>query len=82
MFIKAVRIKNYGSEDIWKSIDGDDIFKIAGFDEEIYISICGKLGEDTSINIYKGYDELDTQIDVAMGEHQGYMDSRISLNLL
>lgn len=73
-------IEEYEKTRLWENLDGDDIFKITGFDDEIYVSICGKLGEDFSITIYKGFEELETQIDVAMGWYQGYMDSAYRLS--
>ena len=36
-------IEEYEKTNVWENLDGDDIFKIAGFNEEIYVSICGKL---------------------------------------
>ena len=34
-------IEEYNKTKLWENIDGDDIFKIAGFNDEIYISMYG-----------------------------------------
>lgn len=67
-------LREYKKTKIWKSIDGDDIFKISGHKKPMYISILGKQGECTDLNIYRGKEELFIEYDMIYGEYVNYPD--------
>lgn len=68
-------LRKYKQTKIWKQIDGDDIFKITGHKKPIYISILGKKGECTDLNIFYGKEELFIQYDMIYGEYVNYPDN-------
>lgn len=72
-------LKKYKQTKIWKQIDGDDIFKITGHKKPIYISILGKQGECTDLNIFYGIEELFIQYDMIYGEYANYPDNHYRL---
>ncbi|MDD4187937.1 MAG: hypothetical protein PHX04_04165 [Bacilli bacterium] len=72
-------IKVYEETEIWKYIDGDDIFKLNGFDDNVYVSIMGNAGIEYSIGIYYGDDDLFSQLDIVYGEYSTSPDASIHL---
>ena len=67
-------IKEYKKTEFWKIISGDDFFKIKD-KEDIFVSVMGQEGIDNSIAIYRGKDELISQLDIAFYEYQFSPDS-------
>ena len=73
-------IKEYENTKIWKYVDGDDIFKLDGFDEQIYVSIMGRAGLDCSIAIYYGEQDLLSQMDISFGQYKNSPDAFLRLS--
>ena len=67
-------LKEYKKTEFWKIISGDDFFKIKD-KEDIFVSVMGQEGIDNSIAIYRGKDELISQLDIAFYEYQFSPDS-------
>lgn len=72
-------IKVYEETEVWKYIDGDDIFKLNGFDDNVYVSIMGNAGIEYGIGIYYGDDDLHSQLEIAYGEYSTSPDAYIRL---
>ncbi|MDD4795691.1 MAG: hypothetical protein PHG03_03930, partial [Bacilli bacterium] len=74
-------IKVYEETKMWERIDGDDIFKLSGFDKNVYVSIMGNAGVEYGIGIYYGDEDLLSQLDVVCGEYFRSPDSHLRLSL-
>ena len=72
-------IKEYEKTKIWEYLDGDDIFKLEGFDKNIYISIMGNAKLDYGIGIYYGEQDLLSQMDISYGQYANSPDAFIRL---
>lgn len=74
-YIKLLeKIEEYKKTKFWTYIDGDDIFKIKGYKNNIYVSIMGNAKIDYGIAIYNGEEELFTQLDTTFGEYREFPD--------
>lgn len=67
-------LKEYKETEFWKIVSGDDFFKIKD-KEDIFVSVMGQEGIDNSIAIYRGKDELISQLDIAFYEYQTSPDN-------
>lgn len=68
------KAEEYKKTKFWSYISGDDIFKIKGYDRNVYVSVMGSVGVNYGIAIFKGDDELFSQLDATFGEYEKFPD--------
>lgn len=73
------KIEEFKKAQLWSYVDGDDIFCLKGFSENVYISVLGHAKCEYGLVIMKGEEDFISQLAIAFGAESNLPDFSLRL---